>query len=361
MLDTYHKQGIKKKIKVHKTFSSLGLVIPFQPSMWDDKTVLAELMYAMKTVSKALREKYTSDCADKVLHRLEKIFAHLNFNTLRKSVAIVLEPANEKIIYLSFIAKPVLFFGKSISLLNLVTNVPGEADFHFLVFDEGNVRIYEYCNRLLGQVYEQKKMILNGHTGNGVDGYHMLFTQIALINYGYKKPLFISGKEEEMEMFLSKSPFAAIVFKKINPIMKYPIEIIRLMALEISFEWSSLQQQFIAGRIKLAAKSNTLIGNKEAVLLALRKNQDGLLLLDKRLNKQLQKSKPPIPIFKEADELLLEMERFLMRGNMLQITETGLLKNFGGITLLAKENTYLEEAFFYRHNEPDGSQYQTLF
>jgi hypothetical protein len=357
MLDTYHKQGIKKKIRVRKVFSSLGLVIPFQPSMWDDKTVLAELIYAIKTVSKALREKYTSDCADKVLHRLEKIFAQLNFDTLRKSVAIVLEPGNEKIIYLNFVAKPVLFFGKSISLLNLVTNVPREADFYFLVFDGTDVRMYEYYNRQLGKVYEHKSLMPNGHLANTVDLYHTIFTQIELINYGYKKPVFISGREEDMDMFLSRCPFAAITFKKNNPIMKYPVEIIKLMALEINFQWRSLQSKFIRGRIKLAAKSNTLIGNKEAVLQALQKKWDGLLLLDKRLNKQLQKSKSSTPVFEAADELLLEVEHFLMRGNVLQITETGLLKNFGGIALLAKENVGFEEVFFCRYNEAGGSLY----
>jgi hypothetical protein len=357
MMDTYRKQGIKKKIKVRKAFSSLGLVIPFQPSMWDDKTVLAELIHVLKTVSKALREKYTEECADKVLHRLENIFIRLNFDTLRKSIAIVLDSDKEKIIYLSYAAKPALFFGKSVCLLNLVTNVPREADFYFLVFDEGDVRIYEYCNRQLGKVYEHQTTRLNSHTNNGIDLYPIVFTQIALMNYGYKKPVFISGKEEEMDMFLNRCPFAAITFKKNNLIMKYPIEIIKLMALEINFQWRSLQAKFIEGRIKLAAKSNTLIVNKQAVLQALHKNWDGLLLLDKRLNKQLQKSKSAVPVFEAADELLLEVERFLTRGNVLQITETGLLKNFGGIALLVKENTGLEEVFFYRHNEAGGSLY----
>jgi hypothetical protein len=357
MVENYNKQKVKKKIKPPKIFSSLGLVIPFQPSMCDDKTVLAELIYTMKMVAKAIREKYTADCADKILERLEKILAKLNFDTLRKSVAIVLEPGNEKIIYLSFVANPVLFFGKSVSLLNLVTNVPRESDFYFLVFDDGDIRMYEYYNRQLGKVYEYHREMLNGHTANGIDLYPMIYTQIQLINYGYKKPVFISGKEEEMEIFLSKSPFSEIAFKKINPIMKYPVEIIKLMALEINFQWRLFKSKFITGRIKLAAKTNTLIGNKGQVMLALRKNQDGVLLLDKRLNKQLQKTKFPATVFNDADELMQEVERFLIRGNTLEITETGLLKDFGGIALLAKENTGLKEAFFHRHNEAGGSLY----
>jgi hypothetical protein len=357
MVENYSKQKAKKKIKPPKIFSSLGLVIPFQPSMCDDKTVLAELIYTMKMVSKAIREKYSAECADEVLARLGKIFAQLNFSTLRKTIAIILAPANEKIIYLDFVAKPLMFFGKSVSLLNLVTNVPRESDFYFLVFDEGDIRMYEYYNRQLSKVYEYHRAMLNGHTANVIDLYRMIFTQIQLINYGYKKPVFISGKEEEMETFLSKSPFAAIVFKKSNLIMKYPVEIIRLMALEINFQWRSFKSKFIAGRIKLAAKTNTLIGNKGEVMLALRKNRDGVLLLDKRLNKQLQKTKSPALLFNDADELLQEIELFLMRGNTLEITETGLLKDFGGIALLAKENTGLKEAFFHRHNEAGGSLY----
>ncbi len=357
MVGTYNKQTTKKKIKLRKVFSSLGLVIPFQPSMWDDKTILAELIHTMKMVSKAVREKYTAECADNVMERLEKIFVRLNFSTLRKTVVILLAPEGEKVIYLSFVAKPSMFFSKSVSLLNLVTNVPREADFYFLIFDEGDVRMYEYCNRQLGKVYEHKQKMQNGHTDNVINLYPVIFIQIELINYGYKKPVFISGKDEEMEVFLSKSPFAEITFKKKNLIMQYPVEIIRLMALEINYQWHHLQSKFITGRIKLAAKNNTLINHKEAVLQALRKNWDGLLLLDKRMNKQLQKSKMTVAVFEQADELIQEIEHFLMRGNVLQITETGLLNDVGGIALITKKNIGLEEAFFCRHNEEGGSLY----
>jgi hypothetical protein len=357
MVGNCNKQNTKKKNKPRKIFSSLGLVIPFQPSMWDDKTILAELIYTMKMVSKAIREKYTADCADKILHRLEKIFTQLNFDTLRKTVVIILEPDNEKIIYLSFVAKPMLFFGKSVSLLNLAGNIPREADFYFLVFDEGDIRMYEYCNRQLGKVYEHKQEMPNSYTNYGVGLYDILFRQVQLVNYGYKKPVFVTGKNEQMDMFLSKSPFAEITFKKINPITKYPIEIIKLMAQEINYQWRPLRTKFIAGRIKLAIKTNSLIGSIAEVLAALRKNWDGLLLLDKRLKKQLQKKELPVTVFDGVDELMYQIEQFLMRGNVLEITETGLLKDFGGIVFLIKKNIRLEEAFFYRHNEAGGSLY----
>ncbi len=84
----------------------------------------------------------------------------------------------------------------------------------------------------------------------------------------------------------------------------------------------------------IAQKANVLISNTEAVLNALSHSADGLLLLDKRLKRQLYKSRRVNALFNTGDELMNQVERFLTRGNRIEITETGLLKNFGGIVLL---------------------------
>jgi hypothetical protein len=58
------------------------------------------------------------------------------------------------------------------------------------------------------------------------------------------------------------------------------------------------------------------------------------LLLDKNFKRQLHKSGRLNAIFHKSDELMNQIERFLTRGNCMDITEPGLLEKFGGIVLL---------------------------
>ena len=111
-------------------------------------------------------------------------------------------------------------------------------------------------------------------------------------------------------------------------------EIIKPPVKEIISHWNYWQSKFIIDRIMITKKADVLIAEIEAVLQALRNSGDGLLLIDKRLKQQLYKSRRANALFNTADELMNQVERFLIRGNRIEITETGLLQEFGDIVLL---------------------------
>ena len=61
------------------------------------------------------------------------------------------------------------------------------------------------------------------------------------------------------------------------------------------------------------------------------------------LKQQLYKSRRANALFYTKDELMNQVERFLTRGNRIEITETGMLKEFGDIVLLP----YKPSPFFH--------------
>ncbi len=89
--------------------------------------------------------------------RLEKIFSKLNYNSHRKSVAIIIEGEEEKVIYLNYSGKPVVFFNNPFSLLDLVGDSIKNPEFELLVFNKNGAELYEYFNNSLHKVFSQKE------------------------------------------------------------------------------------------------------------------------------------------------------------------------------------------------------------
>ena len=92
-------------------------------------------------------------------------------------------------------------------------------------------------------------------------------------------------------------------------------------------------------KIELSKKSKSLISKIAALSEALESSKDGLLLINKYYKKQLIKSLRMNPLFKSEEIWMKHLERFLTRGNRIEIVKAGLLKNYGGIVLLQNEVT----------------------
>ena len=342
----FEKHIVKKKIsRPGKVFSSLGLAIPFQPSMWDEKYIQSVWKNAIEIVKTKLKGRYSDGCTNTILTRLEGLFTKLNFNTHRKSLAVILTPAEEKVIYLSFPVKPVVFLGKSVSLLDLAANMQPEADFYYFVLNEGSVSLYDYNDKQLRKVYEQN------NESCPVNLFKNASNVTELLNSKNEKPVFVTGSPNMVEEFCNCSSYSKRFFRLLYHSSPFSNKITQSLVNDITVHWSYWQSKFIKGKILIAQKAGTLIFNIDAVLKALGKCADGLLLVDKYLKHQLQKSKIANNIFHSATELLFQLEKFLVRGNRIEITETGLLKDMGGIVLLPDTASGASgTAFYNRHS-----------
>jgi len=327
--------GAQKIIIPRPEFSSMGLAIPFQPSMWDEKSIKSVWNNGMEMVKAKLKGRYSEECTNTILTRLEKLFPKLNFNTHRKSLAIVLTPDEENIIYLSFPVKPVVFLSKSVSVLDLAANMEQEPDFYYFVLNEESVSLYDYNNKQFRKVYEQ-----NNETCP-VNLFKNATNTIELLNSKYEKPVFVTGRPNMVEGFCNCSSYAKQFFTFLYHVSPFSTEIIQSLIKEITVPWNYWQVKFVKTKTLIANEAGSLISHFDAVLKALSKYADGLLLVDKHLKHQLQKSTTAGGVFQLADEFMQQLEKFLVRGNRIEITETGLLKDMGGIVLLQGNNKTL--------------------
>jgi hypothetical protein len=324
-----------KKVRGRKpAFSSLSLAFPFQPSLWDDHAINESLNDIKTLVQNKLKKNYDPGYGKKVLGRIEKILAGLNYATHRKSVAIIITPDEEKVLYLNFPVKPTVFPGKSPSLLDLVSNIRQEADFYLVVLQKGNTVLYDYHNNNLGKIFEQKNVAAADVI------YKNTYNLIGLLNSNHQKPVVITGSPGLVEIFCNNKACTKIFFTLLYDPALFTNEETQLLAKEIVAHWDYWQSKFLAARVLIAGGAGTLISRMDAVLNALEKNTDGLLLLDKRLKNGLQKEYELQGFNNRVKDFLKYLESFLLRGQQIIITKTGLLQEMGGIALLYHKKYY---------------------
>lgn len=336
---------IRNVSEIHTEILSLGLLIPFQPSIWDYKITVEVWNNFLRMVKIEMELMYSKECTDKIIVRLQKLFSNLNFNTHRKSLAVVLTPAEDKIIYLDVPVKPLVFFGKSISVLDLAASIQQEPDFYYLVLHERYTSLYEYNHNQFRKIYKQHNETCH------ISLFKKTAAVIELLNDKNEKPLFVTGSPNLVEQFCNSEYYKQKYISLLHHKGPFSIEIIQSLVKEIIGHWGEWKSIYFKGVVVLAQKTNRLVSNKESVFRALQTGADGFLLMDKGLQRELLKSTARDDTFQNIDELMSQIEKFLARGNRFEIVDSDLLKNMGGIALLGNNSTCVSGLRIYKKRE----------
>jgi hypothetical protein len=346
LVATTPKAVIRETKNAQLPITTLGITFPFQPSMHDKKFIQTTLTYINKAVEIKLKEKYNSAFRKSILARLDKTFSKLNYDTHKKSVAIMIGPDEETITYLNFFTKPLIYFNKNISLFDLVANTNNQPEFFLLFSGDKKSMLFEYYNGKLHKEYETKD---SGYISISA-GYQRLagkptkvirdqqtLNVIKLMNPKNNKPIFITGKTEQVNGLYNAAFFREIMFTKGSTFPDDAADKLKFLASEINDEWRYWHYEFLAGKIELAKKLNRLISKIANVSEALQWSEDGILLIDKYYKRQLMKSLRMNSLVKSPEIWMKHLERFLSRGNQIEIVKPGLLKDYGGIVLVERE------------------------
>jgi hypothetical protein len=325
--------------KVPRLFPSLGIAIPFQPTMSDQKSLLAGLCDIIERVEKRIKNRYSRHYSNNVVKRLKELLGNLNFTTHRKSIALLLSPNREKIFYLAFPVFPFVLLRKSVSLLDLIPAKQKEICFYLVVLTKSSIVFYQYRDGQVAKVYEQDYTGFTSLASNWKESFQKASVNLQLLNRGQRRPVFVTGKKQAIHLFLNAYPFSEIIFKKFRPGAPNTEQAIEALVSKMVITVARWQPKFMLGQVRLAQQTGTLVADLENVLPLLSKSENGLLLIDKRLQQQIQRLKPTAIISSKKIDLIHQIEYFLERGNQMEITKPGLLKKWGGIVLLPAKIT----------------------
>jgi hypothetical protein len=320
---------------VSREISSMGLAIPFQPCIQDKRTITKVLNYAIELVQIKLEESSVLFAENMSISKLKKLFGSLNYNSRCKSIAVVITPQEEKIIYLNYFADSVIFLNNHFSVLDLAGNMKAKPEFQLLIFEKNEIVTYHYSDGRLHKVYSEK---YKSHFESfpGTSEMNSVVNILKAVNKTNDIPVFINGEDHLADRFYKSAPFKEIIFKISSFDKPDTYNNTRLVVAKITNHWQYWRSELIKGQIELAKRCHQIITGKENVLNVLHHWADGVLFIDQQLKQQLDNSllnNSPIIFFKELPD---QLEEFLIRGNSIEITEAGLLEEQGGIALIKK-------------------------
>ncbi len=99
---------------------AVSLIIPFEPKMMSEAALQAHLKQALEKVTQIINECYEKGIAYPMTERIRSIFAHLNFDTHKKSLAIFLSLVFEKVLYLDIAVEEKIIVNNTLEIRDLV-------------------------------------------------------------------------------------------------------------------------------------------------------------------------------------------------------------------------------------------------
>ncbi len=270
----------------------------------------------------------------------------------------MLGPDIEQTIYLDYPVKTSTWFGKDFSLLELSVNTEKEPEFFFLILAGTNTLLFEYKENHLIKIASQT---IEPAGENENDARKLIMKTASLLKLlpdRMTKPVFVSSDMTQAETLLHKISLPGNHVNKLLFNECYDEEKVKTMANTISKDWKGWYNKYISDLLLFAQKTNGLIPGFESVLKSLNKGTDGILLVDKKLKMQMQDNKAGNINFSRYETLKQQVEKFLARGNFVEMINCNLLKQIGGIALItANRHGLNEDNFLPRHSGIDFSIY----
>lgn len=111
---------IKEVIHAIPSRPAVSIILPFEPKMKVKASLLHSLKMVLEKTENALKENYTHEVCDVIMHKLRNIIHNLNYSSFKKSVAIFISPVFEKVLYPDIPVEEKIIIDESFEIRDLV-------------------------------------------------------------------------------------------------------------------------------------------------------------------------------------------------------------------------------------------------
>jgi len=120
----------------------VSLLLPFEPHMQSKEVVFDRIKAAVRMIGNKMDSKYSKCICEAVLSRLKKTVAALNYNNLKKSVAIYVSAVANRVIYLDIPVKETISIKGDFDIRGIVRAKIDEKQFLLLKLDSHNTQVF---------------------------------------------------------------------------------------------------------------------------------------------------------------------------------------------------------------------------
>jgi hypothetical protein len=330
---------------------SVVMTLPFDPKMTPKGQLDTVLKDAAGKAERELLLRYPRHIALPVIHQLQKMFAELNYSTHKQSVAILVSPETEKIMYLD---KPVdarVLIDSDFRIRDLT--VASEVNVQYLVlllsdslskmyYNDGT-RLNLIKNNALETLYdylqeEPEKTANFSDPGDGkqvmLDKFlHQMDEGLSTILDAYPLPVFVMATDRVLGHFtpITRNDRHIAVYIHKNCINAKEEDILETLHPYL-YDWRVVRQQMVLKNIDIALKGGKLVTGIDEVSTAVRTRNNRLLVVERDYTES-----PGAPVpgeFYIHDRVDAIVKKVLEDGGQVEWVDRGQLDNLGHIALI---------------------------
>ncbi|GAB2824331.1 baeRF3 domain-containing protein [Ferruginibacter profundus] len=340
---------------------AVSIIMPFDPKMGLKNELAHSLKIVTDRVEQELRNNYPDEIYKLVIQKLRALIKNLNYNTLKKSIAIYVSPVFEKVLYLdipveektiideSFEIRDLVYskkqlhkylvlllsgkesqvyLGNSDSFVKIASNVPESI--------EGNEATEKVANFTAPAEYKEIQMEKFLHH---ID--HVLDNILT----AYPLPLFVLGTKRVLGHFNSLTKHKAAVVEYIyGNYEEAGLPKLREILLPYITNWKKIKQKDILNQIEEAAGDKKLAYGMQDVWREAMSLKGKLLIVEKDFMYPAEHGGSEDVIYK-ADERFNKfsyikdavddvMEKVLEKGGDVEFVDKDVLKDYQKIALI---------------------------
>jgi len=342
---------------------AVTIMLPFNPKMSLREDIEHKLKIVVNKVSKQLRTDFPDETAIPVIEKLNRLIHELNFDTHKKSIAIFVSLATEKVFYLDTPIEERIVIDESFEIRELVYNKKHTIQYLILLLGAKNSRMFlgsyssliliksnlptnasDYKRDLPGKTthfsdtHEQKEIQLDRFM------YHM-DEDLSLILKAYPLPVFVMGTKRVIGHFNGLTKNKESIIQNINVGIENANEITLLEVMKPYLaDWRKIQEQTILKEMDKARDRKKLVTGIRDVWYAATHKKGKLLIVEKdficpaslagRLDKiqtEDKNTQKPFYIKDAVDDII---EKILENGGDVEFVENEVLAGNGHIALI---------------------------
>lgn len=272
-------------------YPSVSIIMSFEPKMKSKRELSVSLNNSVVKAEQELLENFDLEMAMLVIQKLNSIIKDLDYSTHKKSIAIYVSSAFEKILYLDMEVEERVIVDNSFAIRELIESKKEIHQYLLLVLNEKESKMYFDNNENLLQVFASRaEFIEPGDNQPGDNGELGLFEKylrhidavLDIIISSFKAPLFVLGNKRIIEQFKNITKHASSIIQYVEDGNENtsPQELKMVMHPLIN-NWPKVKKENLRLQLKNAFDEKKVVTGIEDVFRKAMRHQGHLLLVEK--------------------------------------------------------------------------------
>jgi len=274
----------------------ISVIMPFEPKMNSKVIIMQSLKTACNKIERELYNNYEKNMAYEALNKLKNTIESLDYSTHKKSIALYISSAIQKVYYLDIAVNEKIIVTNSFEIRDTILNKKIEQKFLLLTISEKSYRIFAGNGRKLQLIASNNGALIQSEQPEPVTNFtdaeateeklkrflDYIDKRLAQILKVYHLPLFVMSAQKTMGYFESITRHQQAITGFLHGNFDDATEKGLLKPIEPYFKnWQAVKEKDIVNRLEIAQNDGNLATGIHDVWIRANHPHKQLLVVEK--------------------------------------------------------------------------------